>query len=253
MDQHTFIVFVEKSGNMKIRLTFSAGERFDISYNWLDIGKIICTRHILTHKECPTTCPTQNFLHLWNYMDDDCNGRKGKDCSQRIQRAIEILSNFGTDDKYPDITKVGYQWGTDMAPKERLGYLSYKLSILLQKVNKFPEEYFLSDNYLYGRRENTFVVYKENDKPLELMKHDHIDCFSLHPKCNGKSIYDIFIEDIDENSVVHTRHPLHGKYAVDSFKKCMELYGMSMASGDTQMASFWWSIGLRMNDIPTKK
>ena len=71
-------------------------------------------------------------------------------------------------------------------------------------------------------------------------KKENINSDVLYPSLNGM--------DPDK----YFNHPVHGNWQVDTFGKCMEVYGLLRAKKDI-LAESWWERAIKMSDAPKQE
>ena len=229
---------------------------FQLTFNW---GKFanICIKCCKTYKvefTRATSCGHCNaeFTKIW-FTYSDLYGRNGTDCAQRIYIALGKLKNIGIEAKNVDLSLNVY-YGNDMSPTNQLVCFAYQLEkVILPIALANPTHYFFSDNYLFSSDDDEPPCIYLGDTKLPLLKYTWSDNKEwwfpeVYAQSDDFTVHEPQSQSQPQPSL-YAIHPIKGQFLVDSFKGCMELYGIFTIRDDKESADYWFKFGMD-NFIP---
>ena len=181
----------------------------------------------------------------------DMNGRTGKECTKRIQEALNAM-----DEAKIAVGVRAVAGGThktkDLPEKERKSIFRYHLERFLKAVEKYPDQYFISDCCkqdldIHGE------TYTRYFPPLEEDEEDEEDIEGEFVEIKtGKPPVESNEEEEERGRIfVYVMHPVNGgPFKVDTFKKCMMIYGCMKAKDDPR-ADKWFDLAFKMKGTPS--
>ena len=204
---------------------YNSEDELYLSYNWSDSSEF-------------------NGEHLW-YIKDDMSGKSAEVVLERLSKALKTLSEAGIEPGVPDINNSNWGFGTRntgktitcgkfsmpeterLPAKERLGVFAYHLKQFEAVAKKWPGYHFLDDCH-YDSIEVDGVKYPISKEEVESDDEE---------------------EETNEGVITYFRHPVNGTMKIDTFAKCMEIYGLCKYRNSPD-AQGWYDLAFKMKDAP---
>jgi hypothetical protein len=178
-------------------------------------------------------CVTQDYLSgnfyypCWN-IHEEMEGQTGEQVAEKLRLVLDNFRKNGYITGKPDILNENWAYGHKdniiFDEPTSTGVFMFHLERFLKLAETYHDCYFLSDNDSTKDTFDATVILPSGD--LYTIKY----------------FDDNENEDEDESyAIAYFRHPTKGNFRVDTQKKCLEVFGILSAQGDSR-AQAWFDI-----------
>jgi hypothetical protein len=179
------------------------------------------------------SCVAQDYLSgnfyspHWN-IHEEMEGQTGKQVAENIRVVLEIFRNEGYKTGKPDLHNTNWAWGQkdniSFDEPTLMGVFMFHLERFLKLAETYSDCYFLSDNdCTKDSYDATVILLSGNLYTIKYFDNDESD------------------DESESYAISYFRHPIKGNFRVDSQQKCLEVFGVLSALGDSR-AQAWFNI-----------
>ena len=188
---------------------------------------------VIEHAGTKQKCVAEDYISgnfynpRWN-VHQEMEGQTGEQVAKKLRNVLDNFRKDGYETGKPDILNGNWAYGhkdnMNFDEPTLTGVFMFHLERFLKLAETYPDGYFLSDNDSTKDTYNATVILPSGN--LYTIKY----------------FDDNENEDEDDSfAVAYFRHPTKGNYRVDTEKKCLEVFGILSAQGDSK-AQAWYNI-----------